>query len=269
MRTTKAESALSMHVRGEGDTIVMLHGWGMHAGVWATLAEGLSRRYRVVCIDLPGHGQSRDTCPLTLEAVVDALLAQIDGAVHWLGWSLGGSLLMRLLGQAPERVKSFILLSASPVFVQQQNWPHGIEAQVLEGFAQDLRADYQKTLQRFLALQTLSSLTAKNSLRQLRETMFAVQDPDVDCLLQGLQILQQADLRPELEATAARGLIVLGQRDQLVPASVAGYYRGLSCHPQVEVLAGGGHALFLSQPVQTLQLITTFISSDGGSFYNE
>lgn len=269
MNPSSVQNDLFMRVQGEGDTIVLLHGWGMHSGVWDGFAEALSSQYQVVCIDLPGHGRSRGDCALTLDAVVAAVLGQVQGAVHWIGWSLGGSVLLQLVKRAPERVKSFVLLSASPAFVRTETWLHGIEAQVLSRFADDLRVDYKKTLQRFLALQTLSSQTAKANLRQLREVMFSVPDPDVDCLMQGLHILQQADLREVLQRTQLRGLVILGQQDQLVPASLANYYRGLACQPKVVVLSGGGHAVFLSHPAETLNLVTVFIASDNGCSNNE
>jgi pimeloyl-[acyl-carrier protein] methyl ester esterase len=269
MSALMSHEKLAMDVRGEGETIVLLHGWGMHSGIWQDLAASLSEQFRVVCIDLPGHGHSAAGCPLTLDAVVAQMLSQVDGVAHWLGWSLGASIMMRLLARAPERVKSVVLLSASPAFVSQPGWLHGINASVLSRFAQELQDDYKKTLQRFLALQTLSSDAAKVTLKQLRDSLFDRSAPDSKTLQQGLDILMHADLRDDIAASQKPCLVVLGQHDQLVPVSVAEFYHALTCRPQVAVIDGAGHAPFLSHPMQTLEQIVPFIKANSGIDDNE
>mgnify|MGYP002144290638 CR=1 FL=1 len=81
--------ALHMTVSGDGPPLVLIHGWAMHGGVFATLVERLRDRRTLYCIDLPGHGLSRDDAtPLQFDAVCDAIQAQVPVA-PWLGWSLG------------------------------------------------------------------------------------------------------------------------------------------------------------------------------------
>jgi len=269
MSAMRQPTELYMDVRGEGETIVLLHGWGMHSGIWGDLVESLSAQFRVVSIDLPGHGYSDNGCPLNLDAVVETILAQVDNAVHWIGWSLGGSIMMHLLARAPERVKSLVLLSASPAFVSRTDWPHGIESGVLERFARDLQGDYKKTLQRFLALQTLSSHAAKLTLRRLRDALLERAEPNTEALQQGLDILLRADLRDDMLNSQKPCLVVLGQYDQLVPASVAEFYRALPCPPHVALIDGAGHAPFLSHPRQTLEIILPFIKANSGINDNE
>ena len=43
---------------GSGTPLVMLHGWGMHGGMWGSAVTKLAQHYRVHCVDLPGHGYS-------------------------------------------------------------------------------------------------------------------------------------------------------------------------------------------------------------------
>ena len=52
-------AALHIHTIGKGPDLVMLHGWGMHAGVWRLVSTSLAANFRVHTVDLPGHGQSR------------------------------------------------------------------------------------------------------------------------------------------------------------------------------------------------------------------
>ena len=75
---------MSLHIEvvGHGPPLVLVHGWGLHGGVFAPLVERLSGEFQLHLVDLPGHGHSRDDhTPLTLEACVPELLARTPPAV--------------------------------------------------------------------------------------------------------------------------------------------------------------------------------------------
>ena len=50
--------ALHIEIVGDGPPLVLLHGWGLHGGVFAPLVDRLSDRFRMHLVDLPGHGYS-------------------------------------------------------------------------------------------------------------------------------------------------------------------------------------------------------------------
>ena len=95
---------MSLHVEvvGEGPPLVLIHGWGLHGGVFATLVERLSGEFQFHLVDLPGHGGSRaSTTPLTLAACVPEILALTPPAA-WLGWSLGGLFALHAASVSPQ-----------------------------------------------------------------------------------------------------------------------------------------------------------------------
>ena len=51
-------SSLNVEIRGRGPDIVLLHGWGLNLRVWDGLASVLEKTFRVITVDLPGHGRS-------------------------------------------------------------------------------------------------------------------------------------------------------------------------------------------------------------------
>ena len=59
-------------VMGSGPTIVLVHGLGGHTGQWLATARVLARRYRVVMLDLPGHGSTPMPRPFSLEVATAA-----------------------------------------------------------------------------------------------------------------------------------------------------------------------------------------------------
>ncbi len=52
---------MSLHVEttGSGDPLLLVHGWGMHGGVWGDVAQKLAADFQVHCVDLPGYGYAR------------------------------------------------------------------------------------------------------------------------------------------------------------------------------------------------------------------
>src|SRR5690606_1004113 len=168
---------LRIHTLGQGPDLVLLHGWAMHAGVFAGLAERLAARFTVHLVDLPGHGGSRDsTLPLALEPVVDALADRLPPAL-WAGWSLGGLFALHAAATRPARVRGLAMLCASPRFVRGEDWPLGMSPEIFRGFALGLRADYRATLERFIALEAFGSDDARHEMRMLRDEVFARGEP--------------------------------------------------------------------------------------------
>ena len=51
--------SLHVEVTGQGKPLVMLHGWGMHGGIWGDTVRRLAQDFEVHNVDLPGHGASQ------------------------------------------------------------------------------------------------------------------------------------------------------------------------------------------------------------------
>jgi len=86
--------------RGQGDvTVVLVHGWGCDSGYWQRQREWLSRRHRVVSIDLAGHGKSTsnrtDWSMAAFGEDVAAVAAELDlDNMVLVGHSMGGPVVL-------------------------------------------------------------------------------------------------------------------------------------------------------------------------------
>lgn len=114
---------LGYHVeeRGTGNPIVLLHGFTGSTETWRPLMSELEKGFRVIAIDLPGHGQTEAPPNIDryrMEAVADGiagLLEQLDAVpAHWLGYSMGGRIALYFACRFPLFVRSLLLESASP-----------------------------------------------------------------------------------------------------------------------------------------------------------
>lgn len=248
---------------GAGPELVMLHGWGMHSGIWSEFAQHLAQHYRVTLIDLPGHGRSTTfPTPYTLVTVAQAMLEHAPPHAHWLGWSLGGLIAQHVAYHSPERITKLVLLASSPQFLRSADWAHAMDPTVLAQFAAELQRDYRATVLRFLALEVQGSAAARDELRALRERVFAHGEPQAAALRGGLNILRDSNLREQFTELSQPVMVLLGAHDRLVPAEVAPDLAYLLPQAVHHVIAHAGHAPFLSQPELCAQRVTEFLSHE-------
>ncbi len=246
---------------GDGPDVVLVHGWGLHGGVWHDFAAALAERFRVHVVDLPGHGRSRGIVPepFTLAALAGTLAQRLPRPAHWIGWSLGGQVALTAARRDPSSIAKLVLIATTPKFAQAADWPCAMSVPTLEKFATELERDYRGTLQRFLSLQLGDSDTERETVRRLRTELFRHGEPDVFALRAGLAILKESDLREDLGRIAAPALVLHGERDQIVPRAAAQALARNLPQARLEIIDAAGHAPFLSHAGQTLRLIRDFL----------
>lgn len=234
--------------RGEGNChLVLLHGWGLNAEVWHCISEELSSHFTLHLVDLPGFGRSQGFGAMALEEMAECVLQQAPENAIWLGWSLGGLVASQVALTHPERVQALVTVASSPCFSARDAWP-GIKPDVLAGFQQQLSEDFQRTVERFLALQTMGTETARQDARALKKTVLALPMPPVDVLNGGLEILRTVDLRESLSSLTLPFLRLYGYLDGLVPRKVVPLLDALWPESESLIFARAAHAPFISHP---------------------
>lgn len=233
---------------GQGADVVLLHGWGLHSGVWGGVTEAFRSDYRFTCIDLPGHGRSRGGVELAdLNMVCTALRSVAPARAVWIGWSLGGLIALAYALWNPTAVSRVVSVASTPRFTKARDWPHALPEENLQAFGDNLERDHQGTLQQFLALQMQGGEAGRASIRYLR-AMISAHPPRLEGLWAGLKLLRTADLRPRLFELFCPFRMILGERDALVPAGCgADTVRGMR-DGHYAVLRDAAHAPFLSHP---------------------
>ena len=252
---------LHVDVIGNGPPLVLLHGWAMHGGVFASLVARLRDRYTLHVVDLPGHGLSRDAdVPLALEACVDAIAAIVPPA-PWCGWSLGGLVALQAAAMLPQQVPALAMLCASPCFVRADHWKFAVSAEIFQDFADGLRTNYRATLERFVALEAFGSEHARDEIRALRDELFARGEPMASALADGLVLLETSDLRDRLPALRVPSLWLAGRRDRLVDPRAMRAAAALSPGARFAVVEHAGHAPFLTHADAVAAQLTGFLSA--------
>lgn len=247
---------------GQGPDLVLLHGWGLHSGIWELITEQLSQNYTLHLIDLPGFGRS----PLpggdySIDLLTEQILKVTPEKAHYLGWSMGGLVATNIAVNQPDRVQSLITVSSSPRFVQTDDWQHAMKPNIMDSFCRYLEEDYQGTIIRFLAIQAIGSETQKEDIRRLRDTVFIHGMPASKALREGLNLLNDVDLRDQLKDISVPFLRLYGRLDSLVPAKAANDIQQLAPHSEHHVFPKASHAPFLSHTNQFVEKVREFLAA--------
>ena len=252
---------LHVEIRGTGPDLVLLHGWALHGGMWGPWLDELGRRARLHLIDLPGHGRSAwPAGASTLRDLARAVSPHVPNGAAVLGWSLGGMVALELARSRPGDLAALVLIATTPCFLARDDWPTGMNPDVLDGFAAGLAGDYRRTLTNFLALQTWGDENASQALRSLRANLDSHGEPDPQALTAGLGILRTADLRDALAAITVPTLVIAGEHDRITPVAAGRELASRLPSARFVEVPKAGHAPFLSHPETVRREVEKFLA---------
>ena len=121
----------------DAPAIVFVHGTRLTRAAWAAQMEAFSNTYRVVALDLPGHGVLADrdfTVAGAADHVGRVVAEAAGGRAVIVGLSLGGYVAMELAARDPDRVRGLVLSGASQEPVGLLATPYQALARAMEWF---------------------------------------------------------------------------------------------------------------------------------------
>ena len=112
-------------IHGEGEPIILVHGWGGSKEDWFIQVKALSKYFKVIIFDNRGAGKSsRPNYPYTMDMYADDITGLLKflniEKTHLLGESLGGMIALNFILKYPELVNKFILINSWPGFPNEQ-----------------------------------------------------------------------------------------------------------------------------------------------------
>jgi 3-oxoadipate enol-lactonase len=218
---------LAYYDAGTGEALVLIHGLGANAAGWRHQVEELSASYRVIAMDLRGHGDSgyRPEEAITIRAFADDIIALVKGlgleGAHLCGNSLGGMIALEIWVRAPALMKSLILADTAAFFPPPQ---------MLEEFLRVFDHMELAAWARFMAPRLLSPGAPATLVEEVVQMITAVSRA---VYRQALAAAFLADYRWMLPMVDVPTLIVVGEEDQATPV---GYARFLARHIKDSVL---------------------------------
>ena len=240
---------------GDGDPLVLLHGFTQTAQCWGPFAERLATHHALTLLDLPGHGDSADVradLPLTAELAADA-----GGRGTWIGYSLGGRVALHVALQRPEVVDRLVIIGATGGLDDSSERAARRSAdEILADHIEDVGTDA------FLA-------------EWLAQPLFAGLDDDSSCiarrrrntpagLASSLRLCgtgTQESLWSRLSEISVPTLVIVGALDSKFTEIGRRLVDAIGGNAQLRVIDDAGHSAQLERPEATADAIETWLIS--------
>lgn len=235
-------------VSGKGRTILLLHGWGDSSSGLSGLQDQLSKKYKVIALDLPGFGgtqaPSADWDLSDYARFIGNFLKKIDEKIYAIiGHSNGGAIAIRGLSKGDFKSEKLVLMAAAGIRGTDKT-----RNKVLR-----LVAKTGKALTRPLPR------AAKNRLRRKVYSTIG-SDMLVAEHLQGtFKKVVADDVRGDATKIDLPTLLIYGGADQATPAWYGETYHRLIRGSKLEVLPEAEHFLHLDQPQTVVKEIEEFL----------
>jgi len=245
---------------GRGDPLILVHGLGDDHRAWRKALGDLMLRRRVVMYDLRGHGEtSFGRGDGTLGQLGDDLVALMDavgiGRADIAGFSLGGTIAMRVAIDHPARVRGLVLVATSSrVGRAAAEWYRERVAMFERGDTR-LRDTLEKDTADVYS-QSPSELEAGLLIR--RQSTADPRGYGNACA--AMAGLNAAPLDPELGCIGVPALIVASELDRHCPPKAAEIIASGIKGRQIEVIAGAGHPIPVERPEELARMINAFLS---------
>jgi len=231
---------------GKGLPVVLMHGFANDHLLWREQVSPLAGRYRIVAVDLIGHGEgaSADGKPVSMDAYADDVVATMDrlGIERAVvgGISLGGYVAMAMALRHPDRVIATVLANTRAIGdtpAQKTNRDKLAAAIAEKGGEAVVTAFADKPL-RPDAPEALKEEIRRMNRRQPKEGLISAT----------LGMRDRPDRTPELARMRQPSLVITGTADVFIPPSESEpIHRGIAGSAYVNI-PGGGHLSCIDSP---------------------
>jgi 3-oxoadipate enol-lactonase len=242
---------------GEKPALVLIHGVGADATSWDQIAAALAPEFRVLRLDLRGHGSSghiEGTLALDdfVQDVVDVLDACAVPTAHMVGFSLGGMIAQGVALQHAHRVHRLVLLSAVAGRTAEERERVQTRLAILR--EQGIAAITGAAQERWFTPEFIArhpDLVARR-MRQLREN-------HAPSYAAAYTVFSTSDLGERLHAIRAPTLIATGEHDIGSNTRMARFMRGEIEGSRLEILPNLRHSILLEAPELVTRLVRDFL----------
>ena len=245
---------------GNGTVLVLLHGYLESSEVWNGFAKKLSSRFRVISVDLPGHGLSDVYGEVhTMEFMATAVKELLDGQnikqAFLTGHSLGGYVTLAFLELFPEYLSGYCLFHSQPF----PDPPEAIEKRrreiaIVKAGKKDLM--YPDNVTRMFASSNLEKFSF--ALQRSKDIASRIPGEGITAVLNGMMI------RPSRLQVMEEGRIpclwILGSMDNYIPCDFIQSKVKLPSNARVVILLNSGHLGFVEEEEKSVEVIREFVN---------
>jgi len=245
---------------GAGTPIVLLHGYLESSEVWNGFEAKLAQEFRVISVDLPGHGQSdvfgeTHTMEFMADVLKDLLESLGMNKVFLIGHSLGGYVALAFLELFPEYLSGYSLFHSQPF----SDTPEALEKRIREisivrAGKKDLM--YPDNVTRMFAPSNLDKFS--EAFQRSKDIASRISGEGIIAVLQGM--MQRPSRLLQVEEGRIPLLWILGSMDSYIPCDSIQKRVKLPENATVVVLQNSGHMGFIEEEDLSVKTISEFVN---------
>ncbi len=259
MQVLNSDARIDIEVAGDGDAVVLLHGFPLSRRIWHAQLRALSRNFRVVAMDLRGMGESSVVDgPYLMESLAGDVAAVLDALgverATLVGHSLGGYVALAFARMYVERLDRLALVSSRITADTPERAAHRFE------LADD--AERSGSNARIIAEMrdaTLGATTRREHPEIIEKFTKIAEKNDprgLASMLRGMALRDGAqDIAGDLQLPV---LVVSGAEDPGMPAGEAQRTAAAFADGRLVTIEGSGHVPMLERPEQLNACLLSF-----------
>jgi 3-oxoadipate enol-lactonase len=243
----------------KGLPILFLHAFPLNKSMWEPQIQALADRFRVITLDLRGHGES--DAPLwcyTMEQFAEDVKGLLDHlAIRQsvlAGLSMGGYVLFAFYRQYGDRVKALILADTRAGADTRE----GKAARY--AMAQTAYTESVSTVEEAMLPRLLSPTALREKPALVEEVRSIIRSTPLSGIVGDLMAMtDRVDSIPLLSSITCPTLVIVGEEDQATPPSEARLMAERIPGARLEIIPGAGHLANLEQPAAFNKAVITFL----------
>jgi len=256
---TYKNSTISYQSEGKGQNLILLHGFLENRNIWNKFSERLSKKYRVIAIDLPGHGKSDMQSDVhTMELMAESVRAvlhylAIDKAV-FVGHSMGGYMALAFADLFPEMIEGLGIFHSHAL-------ADTTEGKINRGRAIQVVKDNHKS---FISMFIPDLFTKENQvkyteeIKNLQEQARSISKESVIASLEGMR--HRTDKTNVLSKLDVPICFIIGKQDPRTTLDIMLPLISIPKHVEVLMLNDVAHMGYIEDFETTVSFIDGFVS---------
>ena len=250
---------LAVAEEGRGDAVVLVHAIGCDMGMWDDVAPELAKHFRVVRVDVRGHGASPVAPrPYSLESLAGDVAGVLDRLAieraHWVGLSMGG-----MIGQAfalvhGDRLGRLVLANTTSSYGAEGRKMWEARARAVEDGG--MAAITELAMTRYFSDEFRERHA--DVVERIRRG-FVTTDPQgyIGCC----DAIRELDFTDRLVKIRARTLLIAGEKDAGTPPAMSEAMAARIPDAHMAVIPGAAHLSAVENPDAFGALVLDFLSN--------
>lgn len=248
---------LHYEITGQGQPILLIHGLGSSTRGWEEQVPFFSQHYQVMTFDVRGHGESDKppgpySIPLFAADTAELITSLGIAPVHVVGLSLGGMIAFQLAVDAPDLVRSLVIVNSGPEFI-------------VRTFKERLGVIQRELIVRLLGMRKMGEILSKRLFPRpeheelRRQFVERWAQNDKRAYLHSLRAIVGWSVADRLSTIRCPTLVIAADKDY-TPVSLKEAYVARMPQARLVVIPDSRHATPVERPERFNEALMAFLS---------